>query len=65
MKSSATQTGENEMNDQADFTAYLEDAAAEKAAEQASKAEAARIDWAQRNGNDSGFDPYAGCEYED
>jgi heat shock protein HtpX len=26
--------------------------------------EADRFNWAQRHGNDSGFDPYAGCEGE-
>lgn len=45
--------------------AYFADMAAERDAERRCFAEAARRDWAQRNGNDSGFDPYAGCEYED
>ena len=30
---------------------------------QRAESELARIEWAQRNGNDSGFDPYAYCDF--
>lgn len=46
----------------AERAAYREDIAAQREEERITDLEANRINWAQRNGNDSGFDPYAGCE---
>lgn len=46
----------------AEAKAYCEDMAHEAYKAQRAEAELARIEWAQRNGNDSGFDPYA--EYD-
>ena len=46
----------------AEAKAYREDMAHEAYKAQRAEAELARIEWAQRNGNDSGFDPYA--EYD-
>lgn len=45
--------------------AYYADMAAEREADRLAMVEAQRLQWAQRNGNDSGFDRYANCEYED
>lgn len=42
-------------------TAYYEDMSVEREAERVAKVEMIRVEWAQRNGNDSGFDPYADC----
>lgn len=46
------------VNMKAEAKAYYEDMAAAKEAARIEAAEAARISWAQRYGNDSGFDPY-------
>ena len=43
----------------AEARAINEDKAHEAYEAQRAIAELARIEWAQRNGNDSGFDPYA------
>jgi len=48
----------------AERAAYREDVAAQREADRIAAIEADRFNWAQRNGNDSGFDPYAGCEGE-
>ena len=37
---------------------YKEDLAQEKTNEEYEKQEQRRIEWSQRHGNDSGFDPY-------
>ena len=42
----------------AEAKAYYEDKAAEAEVARIEAAEEARRNWAQRNGNDSGFDPY-------
>ena len=46
----------------AEAKAIREDMEREAYEAQRAEAELARIEWAQRNGNDSGFDPYA--EYD-
>lgn len=46
----------------AEAKAIIEDVAHEAYQAQRAEAELARIEWAQRNGNDSGFDSYA--EYD-
>ena len=43
----------------AEAKAIREDMEREAYEAQRAEAELARIEWAQRNGNDSGFDPYA------
>ena len=48
----------------AEGAAYREDVASQCEADRIAAIEADRFNWAQRNGNDSGFDPYAGCEGE-
>ena len=48
----------------AERVAYREDVASQREADRIAAIEADRFNWAQRNGNDSGFDPYAGCEGE-
>lgn len=48
----------------AERAAYCEDVAAQREADRIAAIEVDRSNWAQRNGNDSGFDPYAGCEGE-
>lgn len=52
------------INLKAEKTSYYADMFVEREAERIAKTEVARIQWAQRNGNDSGFDPYAGI-FED
>ena len=49
----------------AEKKAYREDMAHEAEMERLARLEWARISYAQKYGNDSGFDPYADCEYED
>ena len=44
--------------------AYRADIAAQREEDRIAAIEVDRINWAQRNGNNSGFDPYAGCEGE-
>ena len=44
---------------------YYSDKAQQTVDREYERNEIARREWAQRNGNDSGFDPYAYCEYED
>jgi hypothetical protein len=46
----------------AEAKSYREDIANQAEKARIAKAEEARIRWAQANGNDSGFDPYAGIE---
>ena len=48
----------------AERAAYSEDVASKREADRIAAIEADRFNWAQRNGNDSGFDLYAGCEGE-
>lgn len=48
----------------AERAAHREDVAAQREADRIEAIEADRINWAQRHGNDSGFDPYAGREGE-
>ena len=43
----------------AEAQAYREDMAQQREDARIAQAEEARINWAQRHGNDSGFDPYA------
>jgi len=42
--------------------AYYTDVLAQREAERAAYVKMIRVEWAQRNGNDSGFDPYVACE---
>ena len=48
----------------AECVAYREDVAAQREADRIAAIEADRLNWAQRNGMNSGFDSYAGCEGE-
>jgi hypothetical protein len=48
----------------AERVAYRDDIAAKREEDRIAALEADRFNWIQRNGNDSGFDPYAGCEGE-
>lgn len=50
----------NKMNkvDRKAMQEYKEDLAQEKTNEEYEKQEQRRIEWSQRHGNDSGFDPY-------
>ena len=48
----------------AERAAYSEDVASQREADRIAAIEDDRFNWAQRNGNDSGFDSYAGCEGE-
>ena len=47
----------------AEAIAIREDTAQAAYEAQRAVAEMARIEWAQRNGNDSGFDPYADYDF--
>ena len=46
-------------NHKTERTAYIEDMKQQQEDNRTAAAEQARREWAQRNGNDSGFDPYA------
>lgn len=46
-------------DNKAELQAYLEDMAQQREDARIAQAEEVRINWAQRHGNDSGFDRYA------
>ena len=52
------------INEKQEFKNYIEDMKAEKEIERLEREEIRRREWAQQNGNDSGYDPYCDCEYE-
>jgi hypothetical protein len=69
MITSSSTTGDSKMiyekfDHKTECAAYREDVATQREADRIAAIEADRFNWAQRNGNDSGFDPYAGCEGE-
>lgn len=45
-------------DDATEWANYREDMVSEREAERAALEDAARREWAQANGNDSGYDPY-------
>lgn len=58
MTSLVKQTGEAIMIDKQAFKDYQEDMQAERERQAQEEKEEHRRNWAQRNGNDSGYDPY-------